>query len=185
MVCLAFRQHCRFCAVLAKKRKGKKIQVGGFFTSLRIPLMQSATSGCSCLLPSPVRLCSTDTVAVGAVRVGWILPRKHSSSMENIAQISSSCYGVSVHFLRKIKLRYSSCTDQSKYFFLKSVSLSVFCKCQILQNKSMLMKATPLCTQQLETHIILDFIQFILLSHITIPKHFQEVSIFHEQDKEK
>lgn len=153
-----------------------------------MPLMQSVGSGCSCHLPGTVKLCSTDAVAVGAVGDGWILPRKHSSSMENIAQISSSCYGVSVHFLRKILLWYSSCTDQS--IFLKSVSLSVSSKCQILQNKPMFMKAPCSAHSSLQWQSkayisILDFSQFILLSQITVPKHFQKVSnhkIFHKEE---
>lgn len=104
MLYLPFRQCCRVCAVLTKKRKGEKIELEGFSMTLKMSLMKSVASGCSCHLPSTVRLHSTDTVAVRTVRDDWILPRKRSSTMENIAQISSSCYGVSVHFLRKILL---------------------------------------------------------------------------------
>lgn len=134
------------------------------------------------------------TQAVGAVGDGWILPRKHSNSMENIAQISSSCYGASVHFHRKILLRYSSCTDQSififffnLYHFLSPANIK-FCKTNPCSRK-------PPCSAHsslpgwLKAHIsIFDFTQFILLSHITVPKHFPKVSIhklWHEQDKDK
>lgn len=120
MVYPPFRQHCSLCAALAKKIKGKKKYNLGYFPDPKNTPMQSVASGCSCHLPSTARLHSTDTVAVGAVGDGWILPRKHSNSVENIAQISSSCYGVSVHFLRKILLWYSSCNWPVKiiYFFL-------------------------------------------------------------------
>lgn len=113
MVCLPFRQHCRLCAVLAITNKREENTTWGISHDPK-STPDAVASGCSCHLPSTVRLHSTDAVAVGAVGDGWILPRKHSNSMENIAQISSSCYGVSVHFLRRILLRYSNCTDQSK-----------------------------------------------------------------------
>lgn len=68
MVDLPFRQHCRLCAVLAEKIKGKTPQLGGFFPTLKIPPMQSVASGCSCHLPSTVRLHSTGCGGSG----GWL-----------------------------------------------------------------------------------------------------------------
>lgn len=83
-------------------------------------------------------------------------------------------------------------TSQNNFFF-KNLYHFLSPANAILQNKSMLIKATPLCTHslpwQFKAHIsILDFTQFILLNHVTVPKHFQKVSIhnlFHAQDKEK